>query len=169
MGAVTGAVPLCQAGCESVLNQFLEGVVSISPGFSTEEVVELVAEYHRQPWGQKGVWLAEKGFSSDRMRRWQSALFDGDLDRGLVPREGGRRTPQGKRISMAKQRDARIARDEAEIARLQARVRELEASNELLGKAIGLLHEMNVNEPDVAPTIQDLDDSSTSRTDSSPG
>ncbi len=71
---------------------------------------------------------------------------------------------------MAKQRDARIARDEAEIARLQARVRELEASNELLGKAIGLLHEMNVNEPDVAPpTIQDLDDSSTSRTDSSPG
>jgi hypothetical protein len=141
--------------------------VSISPGFTTEEIVEFVAEYHRQPWGQKGSWLAEKGFSSDRMRRWQSALFDGDLDRGLIPREGGPRTAQGKRISMAKQRDARIARDEAEIARLHARVRELEASNDALGKAIGLLHEMNVPEPDATPTITDLDDSSTWRTDSS--
>ncbi len=141
--------------------------MSISPGFTTEEIVEFVAEYHRQPWGQKGAWLADKGLSSERLRRWQSALFDGDLDRGLIPREGGVRTPQGKRISMAKQRDARIARDEAEIARLQARVRELEATNDALGKAIGLLHERNVNEPDAAPTIQDLDDSSSSRTNSS--
>ena len=127
--------------------------MSIGPGFTSEEIVEFVAEYHRQPWGQKGSWLAEKGFSSHRLRRWQLAVFDGDLDRGLVPREGGVRTPQGKRISMAKQRDARIARDEAEITRLRARVRELEASNEALGKAIGLLHERNVNEPDVIPTI----------------
>jgi hypothetical protein len=142
--------------------------VSISPGFTTEEIVEFVAEYHRQPWGQKGSWLAERGLSNDRLRRWQSALFDGDLDRGLIPREGGVRTPQGKRISMAKQRDARIARDEAELAHLRARVRELEASNDALGKAIGLLHEMNGQEPDATPTIHDLDDSSTPRTDSSP-
>lgn len=141
--------------------------MSIDPGFTTEEIVEFVAEYHRQPWGQKGSWLAEQDFSSHRLRRWQLAVFDGDLDRGLIPREGGVRTPQGKRISMAKQRDARITRDEAEITRLRARVRELEASNDALGKAIGLLHERNVNEPDVTPTITDLDDSSTSKTDSS--
>ena len=141
--------------------------MSISPGFTTEEIVEFVAEYHRQPRGQKGSWLADRSFSKDRMRRWQSSLYDGDLDRGLVPREGGVTTPQGKRISMAKQRDARIARDEAEIARLQARVVELEATNDTLGKAIGLLHEMNAQEPDAAPTTSDLDDSSTPRTDSS--
>jgi hypothetical protein len=142
--------------------------VSISPGFTTQEIVDFVAEYHRQPWGQKGVWLADKGVSGDRLRRWQSALFDGDLDRGLVPREGGVRTPQGKRISMAKQRDARVAHSEAELARLQARVRELEAANEALGKAIGLLHDRNAQEPDAAPTITDLDDSSPPRTNSSP-
>ena len=142
--------------------------MSISPGLSTEEIVEFVAEYHRQPRGQKATWLADRGFSKDRMRRWQSALFDGDLDRGLIPREGGVRTSPGKRISMARQRDARILRDEAEIARLQARVRELEATNDALGKAIGLLHEINVHEPDATPTTNDLDDSSTSRTDLSP-
>lgn len=142
--------------------------MSISPGFTTQEIVEFVAEYHRQPWGQKGVWLAARGVSGDRLRRWQSALFDGDLDRGLIPREGEVRTPQGKRISMAKQRDSRIAHSEAEVERLQARVRELEAANDALGKAIGLLHDRNVLESDAAPTMTDLDDSSTSRTDSSP-
>lgn len=142
--------------------------MSISPGFTTEEIGELVAEYYRQPWGQKGVWLAGRGLSKDRMRRWQSAVFDGDLDRGLIPREGGVSTPLEKRMWMARQRDERIARDEVEIARLQARVRELETTNDALGKAIGLLHEMNAHEPDTAPTINDLDDSSTSRTDSSP-
>ena len=141
--------------------------MSISPGFTTEEIVEFVAECH-QPWGQKGGWLAEKGLSKDRLRRWQSAVFDGDLDRGLIRREGGVSTPQGKRISMARKRDARIARSDADVARLQARVRELEASNEAWGKVIGLLHELNVHGPDATPTIQDLDDSSTSRTDSSP-
>lgn len=142
--------------------------MSISPGFTAAEIEEFVYEYHRQPWGRKGAWLADRGVSHDRLRRWQATVFDGDLDRGLIPREGGVSTPQGKRISMAKQRDARIVRDEAELARLQARVRELEASNEALGKAIGLLHEMNVHEPDATPTIHDLDDSSTPRTNSSP-
>ena len=69
---------------------------------------------------------------------------------------------------MAKQRDSRIAHSEAEVERLQARVRELEAANDALGKAIGLLHDRNVLESDAAPTMTDLDDSSTSRTDSSP-
>ena len=142
--------------------------MSISPGFTAAEIVEFVHEYHRQPRGQKGAWLAEQGISHERLRRWQSAVFDGDLDRGLIPREGGVRTSPGKRISMARQRDAQIARNEAEVARLQARVRELEATNEALGKAIGLLHEMNAQEPDAAPQTSDPSDSSTSRTDSSP-
>lgn len=75
--------------------------------------------------------------------------------------------PPAKRRAMAKAEDVLRRRDEAELAQLRARVRELEATNEALGKAIGLLHEMNVPEPDATPMIQNLDDSSTSRTDSS--
>ena len=142
--------------------------MSISAGFTSAEIVEFVHEYHRQSRGQKGRWLADRGISHDRLRRWQSAVFDGDLDRGLIPREGGVTTSPGKRISMARQRDAQIAGNEAELARLRARVGELEATNDALGKAIGLLHARNVHEPDAAPPTSGPEDSSTSRTDSSP-
>jgi hypothetical protein len=76
--------------------------------------------------------------------------------------------PPAKRTALAKADAAKQERDEAELAWLRARVHELEATNEALGKAIGLLHAMNAEEPDAAPTTSDLDDSSTSRTDSSP-
>ena len=76
--------------------------------------------------------------------------------------------PPALRKALAKVDAVRQARDEAELAQLRERVRQLEATNEVLGKAIGLLHEMNAHEPDAAPTIHDLDDSSTPRTDSSP-
>jgi hypothetical protein len=76
--------------------------------------------------------------------------------------------PPAKRRALAKADAAQQDRDEAELARLRARVGELEATNEALGKAIGLLHAMNAEEPDAAPTIKDLDDSSPRRTHSSP-
>ena len=76
--------------------------------------------------------------------------------------------PPAKRTAMAMAQTAKQDRDEAELARLQARVRELEQANEALGKAIGLLHAMNAQEPGAAPTTTDLDDSSTPRTNSSP-
>jgi hypothetical protein len=128
-----------------------------------------VVEYQLVPHGQKGPWLAARGVSNRQFRRWQAAVFDGDLDRGLIPREARAMTiPPAKRRALAKAEDAKQARDDAELARLQARVRELEAVNEALGKAIGLLHERNVEEPDAAPTIQDLDDSSPWKAPSSP-
>jgi hypothetical protein len=103
------------------------------------------------------------------LRRWEATVFAGDLDRGLIPREGdGMTVPPAKRTALAMAQTAKQERDEAEMARLQARVRELEATNEALGKAIGLLHEMNADEPDAIPTTSDPSDSSTSRTNSSP-
>jgi hypothetical protein len=142
--------------------------MSISPGFTPREIRELVVDYQLLPHGQKGPWLAARGVSNRQFRRWQATVFDGDLDRGLIPREGGLMTiPPAQRRALAKADAARQDRDEAELVRLQARVRELEATNEALGKAIGLLHEMNAQEPDATPTIKDLDDSSTPRTDSS--
>jgi hypothetical protein len=144
--------------------------MSISPGFTPTEIRELVVDYQLLPRGQKGPFLAAQGVSNRQFRRWQAAVFDGDLDRGLIPREGGAMTvPPAKRRALAKADAAKQDRDELELVRLQARVRELEVTNEALGKAIGLLHEMNVHEPDEPPTLQDLDASSTPRTDSSPG
>jgi hypothetical protein len=104
-----------------------------------------------------------------QLRRWEATVFAGDLDRGLIPREGsGMTVPPAKRSALAQAQTAKRDRDEAELARLQARVRELEATNEALGKAIGLLHAMSADEPDAAPTSSDPDDSSPPKTNSSP-
>ncbi len=141
--------------------------MSISPGFTAAEMVELVHEYHLQPHGQKASWLASQGLTYHRLRRWREAIFEGDLDRGLIPREGaGVTTPPVKRTVLAKVRAVEVARHEAELAHLRARVRELEETNEALGKAIGLLHARSEEEPGATPT-NDPGDSSTPKTDSS--
>jgi transposase-like protein len=143
-------------------------VVSISAGFTSAEMVELVYEYHLQPHGRKACWLVDHGLTYHRLRRWRESLYEGDLDRGLIPREGSYvTTPPVKRTAIARARAAEAARHEAEIARLKARVDELEQTNEALGKAIGLLHARSEQEPDASPTTIDLGSSSTSKTDSS--
>lgn len=143
--------------------------MSISPGFTPTEIRELVIDYQLLSYGQKGPWLAAQAVSNRQFRRWQATVFGGDLDRGLIPREGGGMTvPPAKRTALARADAGKQDRDEAEMARLRARVGELEATNEALGKAIGLLHAMSAEEPDAAPTTTDLDDSSTPRTNSLP-
>lgn len=42
--------------------------------------------------------------------------------------------------------------EEADNEQLRARIRELEATNEALGKAIGLLHQLSEHEPDTSQT-----------------
>lgn len=144
-------------------------MLSFRAGFTTAEVREFVFEYHSLGYGQRTPWLAERGISKDRMYRWRSAVFDGDLDRGLIPREGSPVTvPSDRRSALAETRAAEQAAHSAEVERLQARVRELERANDALGKAIGLLHERNEHEPADTPTSNDRSDSSTARTDSSP-
>ena len=127
-----------------------EVVVSIAVGFSNEEVRDLVFAYERRPYGTKRAWLVDRGISSTVMSRWRRAVFDGDLDRSLVPREGGEMTTRGERRQIvASAREQDVEKD-----RLRARVRELEAANEALGKAIGLLHQRNEREPDEDPTTK---------------
>lgn len=141
--------------------------MSISPGFTALEIRDFVYEYHRLPHGQKRSWLAAQGVTYHCLKRWRIAVFDGDLDRGLIPREGMDMTsPPVRRAVLAKVASAE--QTEAELARLRARVQELEQTNEALGKAIGLLHARNEHEPDAAPTTNDPSDSSTPKTDSSP-
>lgn len=131
-------------------------MVSISVGFTAEEIREFVHEYQVQPYGQKGAWLSGQGFSYDQLRRWSSAVFEGDLDRGLIPRKGGPMTiPPDQRTALERQRAKERAAQHAEVARLDARVRELEETNAALGKAIGLLHSMREHEPDATPPVTD--------------
>lgn len=134
--------------------------MSISPGFTAVEIRELVHEYLLQPHGRKGLWLVGRGVSYDRMRRWRVAVFEGDLDRGLVPREGsGMTVPPSMRTALERQRARERAAYEAEVELLAARVRELEETNQALGKAIGLLHALNEQEPDKPLTRTDPSDS----------
>lgn len=135
-------------------------VVTVSVGFTSEQIREFVHEYELQPYGTKGAWLAGQCVSYDRLRRWRTAVFEGDVERGLVPRQGVLMTvPQGRRRGLEQQRAQERAAQEAEVARLQDRVRELEAVNDALGKAIGLLHQMSEQEPDATPPPSDPPDS----------
>ena len=129
------------------------GSMSLTPGWTDDEVREFVYEYARQPWGTRRSWLVEQGVSWNRFRRWRSAVEDGDLDRGLVPREGSAMTTENERRQFVNERQ----RHAAETERLRERVRELEATNEALGKAIGLLHQLNAQEPDTVETNEPRD------------
>ncbi len=120
-----------------------------SVGFTVEQIREFVHEYELQPYGRKGPWLAAQGVSYDRLKVWRTTVFEGDLERGLIPRQGVPMTlNQGARRSLERQRARERAAQEAEVARLAARVKELEAVNDALGKAIGLLHHLSEQEPD---------------------
>lgn len=127
--------------------------MSIRAGFTVEEIRELVFEYEVLVHGQKVSWLAARGLSYNTLSRWRSAVFGGDLDRGLVPREAGGMTGSAEeRAAVVHQRreakrEAERAEHEAQVAALTARVRELEETNQALGKAIGLLHALNEQEP----------------------
>ena len=60
-------------------------MLTISPGYTTVEIREFVHEYQLQPHGTKGAWLAAQDVPHERLRRWRAAVFEGDLDRGLIP------------------------------------------------------------------------------------
>lgn len=79
--------------------------MTISPGYTTVEIREFVHEYRLQPHGTKGAWLAARDVPYERFRRWRDTVFEGDLDRGLIPREGsGMTVPPGKRTALERER-----------------------------------------------------------------
>lgn len=113
-------------------------MVTVSAGFTAEEICEFVLEYQVQPHGQKGPWLAAQGVSRGRLARWRAAVLAGDVERGLVPREGGgMRIPPGQPSALERVRARERAEHEAEVERLNARVAELEETNQALGKLSG--------------------------------
>lgn len=118
--------------------------MSIAPGYTDDEVRAIVHQYDLQPHGTKTAWITAQGISTTRFRRWRIAVYDGDLDRGLIPRQGSPMTNPINRRKIAAQQTAL----ETENEKLRAKIEELEAVNDALGKAIGLLHQLNEQEPD---------------------
>jgi hypothetical protein len=142
-------------------------VTFISQGYTRDEIRELVHEYHLQPYGTKKIWLAKQSMTEWTFRRWRKLVFEGDLDRNLLPREhGGMARTNGELSAFEKARAKEIAEHQSEVEQLKGRIRELEGTNTALGKAIGLLHELSVPEPDTAQT-NDPKGSSKPRTSSS--
>lgn len=130
--------------------------MSISPGYTNQEITELVHTYDSQRHGTRGQWLKDHDLTHDRMRRWRRAVYDGDLDIGLIPREGSsvQSTNPNRRATAHSEaaKSRRISQLEARIAELEATNTSLTVSNEALGKAIGLLHEITAPESDKHPT-----------------
>lgn len=130
--------------------------MSFTPGYTIEQIREIVYEYDRQPHGTKTAWRKEHGYTEGYMRRWRHAVYDGDLARGLIPRQDGNmtRTSEPQRRAAAQHKDGqlkRIAQLESRISELEAMNSSLETANDALGKAIGLLHEISAPEPDTDP------------------
>lgn len=144
--------------------------MSISPGFTSAEIRAYVFEYQQQPYGSKAEWLAQRSLSARRMHRWREAVFNGELDRGLIPRDGSgmTSTPRQRREAIERSLTAQQDAHDAEVEALNERIRSLEASNSALGKAIGLLHAISEEEPAADPTTTDPPASSTPKLNSSP-
>ena len=62
-----------------------------------------------------------------RLRRWRLAVFDGGLDRGLIPRDSGHvKVPPGQRAALERHHAKEREEQKAEVARLNARIRQPE-------------------------------------------
>lgn len=135
--------------------------MSINAGFTAEQIREVVHEYTAQPFGHKAEWLSPRRVSYNQLRKWRLAVFDGDLNRGLIPRDSGGvvKIPPGQRAALERHPAKERTEREAEVERLNARIRELEETNGALGRAIELLHSMSEQEPAVPPTTGDRSDS----------
>lgn len=130
--------------------------MTLSAGYSNEQIIEIVESYMRLPWGQKGRWLAEQSISQGVFRRWRLTYEAGTIDVGLVPRYVRGMVTKDNGVSTRTMQDG-LARQRAEyegqIAQLQERIEALQAGNEALGKAIGFLRE-NAGQESEAATEQ---------------
>jgi len=133
--------------------------MSITPGWTDQQIRDFVYEYEKQPYGTRSRWLAEQGVAQSQFRRWRNTIVDGNLEEGLVPRQAV--TPLVERRVVLR----REAAQQGEIEALRTQVRELKEVNEALGKAIGLLHKLSEQEP-TTPATNEPNSSSPLRTSS---
>lgn len=110
-------------------------VIIPSRQFSTDERRRFVLEYMEQPHGSKSAFLETRQVSLNRLRRWQRAMADGDLDTDRIPRKTG---------SMTRRDTAEVRRLQAEIDRLNKELDSERKVADALGKAISVMHSLGV-------------------------
>lgn len=117
--------------------------------YTADEERALVYEYLQLPHGTKAEFLAERGITQNRVRRWRKQVFADTLEVGLVPRVGGVVSADEsgalKRLLSENQqlREQLAASDRAHHQELAARDEELACQRravDALGKAIEILH-----------------------------
>lgn len=135
--------------------------MTISRGYTSDDIRAFVAEYDIIPFGKKLQWVEQQSFTKWQLYRWMRAILSGDLDRGLIPRENGTMSipscRKNRSEALAPNRDkdlaAQLAAKEKELAakdveinRQAEQIHRLEEATDALGKAIGLLHDRDVHE-----------------------
>jgi len=135
-------------------------------GYTLQEIRDLIHEFELLEHGTKSAWFAQQPFDKWTFYRWRRSFFGGDLDRGLVPREHVVMKKNNSLRAFERARALEISDHEQEVAQLRARIEMLEGTNEALGKAIGLLHKLNEQEPDT-PELTETPDSLPPKTNSS--
>lgn len=118
-------------------------------GFTAVEKRGFVLEYLDLPHGTKAKWLAEQQFSPNTFKHWRLAYLGGSLDHGLVPRNAETVTNSGHRLRQL-ERDLELK--QAELERIREQNDKLQATNEALGKAIGLMQKWSEHTPGDTPT-----------------
>lgn len=122
-------------------------MTTTTTGYTREEIREIMHQYYLQPYGTKQAWLAKHSIPAWKIQQWRKLVYEGDLDRNLIPRDhGSMSSTSSQRSAFEKARAKELAEHQQEVDRLQEQIRNLEGANEALGKAIGLLHEMNAPE-----------------------
>ena len=136
--AVAGPVPVGLGVSSSVSG----GVVGVaSRVFTPEDKRDHVIAYVQAPWGSKARYLEEHAISADMMKRWRSALADGDLAAGRVPRHTGEVTTRD--VSEIRRLEGRVAALEKERDQALAQAETMRRAADALGKAIGVMEKLH--------------------------
>lgn len=64
----------------------------VMQGFTREEIREFMHQYYLQPHGTKRAWLEAQQVPVWRVQQWRKLVYEGDLDRNLIPRDHGSMT-----------------------------------------------------------------------------
>ena len=132
--------------------------MSLTPGFTNDEIVEAVEEYLSIRHGEKAAWFDGKPFSEHQLRRWRLAYLAGTIDRSLVPRHASDVTNFGSNRIRELERELKQARlkHAEELGKLRAENEALQEGTVALGKAIGFLQDRyDVQEPGAADRTDD--------------
>ena len=117
--------------------------------YTAVEKRAFVLEYMDQPYGAKASWLAAQPFSAHTFKDWRLAYLGGSLDHGLVPRNAETVNHSGHRLRHV---EKDLAAKQAEPERIRDQNDKLQATNEALGKAIGLMQKWSEHTPGCTPT-----------------